>query len=261
MKKASQSPRVLVVIATLGQRANYLEETLKSVRTQSYLNIDIVLVYPSKSSETKKLAKKYKAYSIEDPGSMSGAVNLGIQSADPKHSYVTWIGDDDLLEPDMVKTSVKALEAKPESPASFGFCHYINENGKHIFTSRAGNLAPWIMTWGPNLVPLPGSMYRLSSLRKLDYMFDTSLKYAMDLDLFLRLRKLGPLLNVGIPVASFRWHSSSTTVAYKAASLREAEMIKRRYLPSFLRPVSHVWDIPVRIASHIAAKRVAKMAE
>jgi glycosyltransferase involved in cell wall biosynthesis len=261
MSKKSSMPGVLVVVATLGKRPDYLALTLQSVRNQDYPNIDIVLVYPSKSIVTKKLAQKYNASSLEDPGSMSNAVNIGIRSAKSKHAYVTWIGDDDLLEPGMVRLSVEALENNPKASASFGHCRYINEDGKLIFTSKAGRLAPFIMTWGPNLVPLPGSMFRVAGLKRLDYIFDTSLHYAMDLDLFLRLQKLGPLVSVKAPVASFRWHSTSTTVANREASMQEAEMVKRRYLGMSARRVSFLWELPVRTATRIAAQRVAKLSK
>ena len=251
-------PGVLVVIATLGQRPDYLKLTLESIKKQGYSPLDVVLVYPFKSKETKAIAEAYGARSLDDPGSMSAAVNLGINSADKHHTYVTWIGDDDLLEADMIKSSVALLEKKPTATASFGHCHYIDEDGKRLFTSKAGTVAPWLMTWGPNLVPLPGSMFRLSSLKKLDYIFDDTLRYAMDLDLFLRLRKLGPLVNVRMPVSSFRWHTTSTTVANRQASLKEAEEVKRRHLNGKIKFAAPLWEKPVRIATTIAAKRVSK---
>lgn len=254
-------PRVLVVIATLGKRSDYLVLTLESIRKQTYPSVDIVLIYPLDSIETKKLAKKYGATSIKDPGSMSGAVNIGIKSASIEHKYVTWIGDDDLLEPNAIELSVIALEINTWAPASFGYCKYINENGAHIFTSKAGRLAPWLMTWGPNLVPLPGSMFRITALKKLSYVFDKHLKYAMDLDLFLRLRKIGPLVNVGVPVSSFRWHSTSTTVANRKASMLEAELVKKRNLNPLIQLLFPIWGLPVRFATHLAAARVAKISK
>lgn len=250
------TPKVLVIIATLGKRYDYLNATLQSIQKQNYPNLDIVMIYPSKSTETKELADRYGAHSLQDPGSMSEAVNDGIRYAKNNYTYATWIGDDDLLEEGMIENSVRALESNPKASASFGYCHYINADGKKIFTSRAGKIAPWLMSWGPNLVPLPGSMFRISSLKKLDHLFDPKLRYSMDLDIFLRLKKVGPLVSVGRPVSSFRWHSDSTTVAHKKASLDESEMVKRRNLSKVARVFAPIWEKPVRIASIIASKRV-----
>lgn len=258
---ASKKSNVLVVLATLGQRNDLLRETLTSIKKQSYKNIDIVLVYPLKNKETHKLALEFNAQELDDPGSMSGAVNAGIESAGNNYKYVTWIGDDDLLTPDSIAASVAALDKNTNAVAAFGYCNYINSEGKTLFTSRAGRFAPWIMTWGPNLVPLPGAVFRLSSLRKLDYIFDVSLRYAMDLDLFLRLRKMGKLVNVEQPVSCFRWHPDSATVSGRAKSLKEAEMVKRRYLSKGAKLFAPLWEGPVRFATHAAARRVTSIAK
>lgn len=256
-----KNPGILVVIATLGQRPEYMKKTLESIRAQKYKNLELVFVYPLTNKSTKKLAREYGAKSIDDPGSMSAAVNIGIMSASENISYVTWIGDDDLLEPKALHESIMKLEDNPNAVASYGYCNYINENGDILFTSRAGKIAPWLMTWGPNFVPLPGAVFRLDMLKSLDYIFDETLNLAMDLDLFLRLRKKGKLVNVGKAVSSFRWHSNSATVSGRSKSIHEAEQVKRRYYPRALKLFIPLWEIPVRIATHIAAKRVTKLAK
>jgi GT2 family glycosyltransferase len=261
MEKDKDRPGILVVIATLGQRTKLLEQTLKSVADQDLKVMDIVLVYPLNDTKTAKLAKKYHARSIKDPGSMTSAVNAGIRVAQKKHKYVTWIGDDDLLAQDSLKSSIDALESDPKAVASYGYCDYIDDQGNYILTSKAGSIAPWLMKWGPNLVPLPGSVYKVSALQSLDYMFDESLKYAMDLDLFLRLQKIGKLVNVRKKVSSFRWHSTSTTVANRHASLDEAERIKHKHLPKPYKYMAFLWERPIRLATLVATRRVSKLIE
>lgn len=254
------TPGILVVMATLGQRPELLKLTLESIANQKIKNLDITFIYPLKNKETTKLAKQYNAKMIDDPGSMTAAVNAGILTATSKHKYVTWIGDDDLLAPNSLQTSIDALESNPNAVATFGYCDYIDDKGERLFTSKAGWFAPWLMKWGPNLVPLPGAVFRLSTLQSMDYMFDESLRYAMDLDIFLRLQQIGKLVNVKQTVSSFRWHATSTTVANRKASLAETEMIKRRNLPPLLRWASPLWEIPVRTATHLAVRRVNALA-
>lgn len=258
--KHTNEPGILVVMATLGQRPELLKLTLESIASQNIKNLDITFIYPLKNKETTRLAKQYNATMIDDPGSMTAAVNAGIQTASAKHKYVTWIGDDDLLTPNSLQASITALESNEDAVVTFGYCDYIDGKGDYLFTSKAGRLAPWIMKWGPNLVPLPGAVFRLSTLQSMDYMFDESLKYAMDLDMFLRLQRVGKLVNVKQTVSSFRWHATSTTVANRKASLAETEMIKRRNLSPYLRWVSPLWEVPVRFATHLAVRRVNTLA-
>lgn len=250
-----------MVVPTLGQRANLLRKTLDSIKSQSPVELDIVMIFPLKNKETAKLAKEYGAICVQDPGSLSGALNAGIAvAAKPHHEYIGWIGDDDLLAPQSLNIAMTELDGNPDAVLAFGYCDYIDDNGRKLFTSKAGSLAPWIMTWGPNLVPLPGIVFRQSSLSQAG-IFDETNKYSMDLDMLLRLRKLGKFINTKNILASFRWHSSSTTVANRSAVLKETETVKRKYLPKPLQLIAPIWEIPVRFATKIAAERVSSLAK
>ena len=84
--------------------------------------------------------------------------------------------------------------------------------------------------------------------------FTPGYSYALDLDLFLRLRKLGSFLPIPAVTARFRWHPDSLTVADRQASSREAMAIKKSYLPAWLRWASPLWHWPVAWASALAAQ-------
>lgn len=258
-KRKGKEARILVVLPTLGKRLDYLRQTLESIRAQAPVATDVVMVFPLSNKETAKLANEYGAIAVDDPGGISAAVNAGIAQAKPHHRYISWIGDDDLLAPESLQAAMAALDQHPDAVVAFGYCDYIDAEGRKIFTSRAGNLAPWLATWGPDLIPCPGALFRLSALRKVGK-FDETRKYAMDLDMFLRLRKMGKFINTKRTLASFRWHPTSTTVANRKHSLDEAEQVKRKHLPKAMRPLSFLWEKPVRIATFIAAKRVNTIA-
>jgi glycosyltransferase involved in cell wall biosynthesis len=254
-QKTSNRNRVLVVIPTLGDRISLLKETLQSVAEQSPKMADIVVVCPQKSLEARKLAAEFGASIIDDPGGLSEAINVGIAAAKPWHSYVTEIGDDDLLTAGSLAATVAALDNNPQAVLAFGYCNYINTKGQILFTSRAGRLAPWLMRWGPNLVPLPGLVFRLSAIREVGD-FASELKYSMDLDMLLRLRRSGTFINTGKVVAAFRWHPLSSTVSNRKASLDESQEVKRRYMTNTTRRLAPIWEPLVRKATQLAADRV-----
>jgi GT2 family glycosyltransferase len=257
--KAPKKARVLMVIPTLGDRLDLLRETLESVTSQTP-KPDLVVVLPLKNKAACKLAKEYGAELVEDPRSLSGALNVGFAAAKPWHEFGAWMGDDDLLRPDALKTTLSALDKHPDAILAYGYCDYVDTDGNVLFTSRAGALAPWLMTWGPNLLPLPGLLYRLDAARSVgEYIVEH--KYAMDLDMWLRLRKKGKFINTKKVVGAFRWHPTSITVANRNASLGEAAMIKRQHLPKLLKPVAPVWELPVKATTHIAVKRLNKKAK
>lgn len=259
-RKNQPNPRILMIIATLGQRSALLRQTLQSLKDQTPIKFDTVMIFPLDNTETRKIAEDFGAIIVEDPGSLSGALNVGIAQAKPYHEYIGWIGDDDLLTKGSLETAVMALDDSPKASIAFGYCDYIDDDNNHIFTSRAGSLAPWIMTWGPNLVPLPGIVFRKSAL-DIAGDFDVNNKYSMDLDMLLRLRKIGKFINTKRIQACFRWHPTSTTVANRSAALKEARAVKQKNLPKILRPISPLWEIPVAFVTKIAAKRVNNLAK
>jgi glycosyltransferase involved in cell wall biosynthesis len=260
VKSQKRSSEVLIVIPTLGDRPNLLSQTLQSIVDQKPNKPDIYLVCPADNGRINKIAKKFGAVTIPDPAKgLSAALNTGFASAKPWHKYASWMGDDDILRPGAVATTFKTLKNNPAAIAAYGYCDYIDDEGKTIFTSKAGRMAPWLMTWGPNLLPLIGILYKLSPAQKVGG-YDESLKYSMDLDMWLRLRPNGRFINTKQVLGAFRWHSTSTTVANRPSSLDEAQMVKRRYLPKLMRPFSFLWEGPVRLATKLAARRVNALA-
>jgi GT2 family glycosyltransferase len=251
--------RVLLVIPTLGRRVDLLRQTLESIRDQVPHRADVVIVCPPDAEEAVKLAAEFYAGVVDDPGGMTAAINAGLAQAESGHEYFNWIGDDDLLTPGSLDATVSALDADPAAVAAFGHCDYIDAADRVLFTSRAGILAPWLMTWGPDLVPQPGALFRLATVREVGGL-DPTLSYAMDLDLMLRLRRRGSFVNTGRTLSCFRWHPTSTTVANRSASLDEAERVKRRYLSPAQRQVAPLWEGPVRAATRLAVRRVNRLA-
>jgi GT2 family glycosyltransferase len=249
-----RDPRILLVIPTLGTRVDYLAQTLESVSAQS-VPADVVVVVPRPATEARALASRYGARLLDDPGSLSAAVNLGLASAGDSHDYGNWIGDDDLLSPGSLAATSGALNADPRASLAFGHCCYIDADGRELWISRAGRNAIRLLAWGPDLIPQPGMLFRLAHFRTVGGL-DESLEFAMDLDLLLRLRELGGFVDVRQQVSAFRWHAASLTVSDRTASLRESELVKRRYLSPRLRRIAPVWEVPVRVATRAAARRL-----
>lgn len=250
------NPEVLVVLPTLGERLNSLRETLDSVNEQRQdLDLTLVVVAPPSATAARELATSLGAVVVDDPKEgISAAINCGL-AARTVEQYYAWVGDDDLFRPNGLFTLRATLQAEERSVLAFGGCDYIDPQGRTIAVSNAGRLAVFLLPWGPDLIPHPGTLVKLDALEEIGG-FDPTLKYAMDLDAFLKLRNYGRFAWTRKPVSAFRWHPDSLTVANRLGSSREAEAVKRRHLPAIFRPISGVWHYPVRWASAFAAGRI-----
>jgi GT2 family glycosyltransferase len=249
---------VLIVVPTLGRRVDHLRECLASLLNQTPVP-QIVLVGPDQP-EIMDLTNTFGATWLADPGSQTRAINAGIDSASSHVRYVNWLGDDDLLEPGSIALTRTALEMNPTATVAYGSCRYIDESGRPLWVSSAGRWADRVLSWGPDLIPQPGMLVRLSAWRAVGGV-DESYRFAFDLDLLLKLKKTGPLVDVGAIVSSFRWHADSLTVGDRDTNLAESERAKRDALSPRARALAWLWERPVRGATRLAAWEVNRRAQ
>lgn len=248
------------MLPTLGDRLDTLRETLESIEKQKQeVDLRLVIVVPKEALSAREMAQQAGATIVDDPYlGISHAINIGIDARDGEEFYA-WMGDDDLFRPNGLWELQKLLDDNPGAIVAYGGCDYINPQGKIAARFRPGKLAQFLLSWGPDLIPHPGSIIRLDDMIAVGK-FDTSLKFAMDLDMFLRLRKRGKFVCTKVPVSAFRWHPNSLTVSNRRKSSLESEAVKAKYLPPWLRPLRFAWQFPVRWASSLAARRVSSRA-
>ncbi|MFC7496033.1 MULTISPECIES: glycosyltransferase [unclassified Nocardioides] len=253
-------PSVLVVMPTLGERPDTLTDAMRSAAEQEGVDVRLVVVVPAGATAARAAAHELGADVVDDPRrGLTGAVNAGLDARHGEEFYA-WLNDDDYFLPGALAHLARLLQEDPGAVVAFGACDYIDPVGRSIAVSRAGTWATRILGWGPDLVPTPSSLVRLSAIDAVGQ-YDESLRFAMDLDIFLRLRAHGRFIPTPMITSAFRWHPDSLTVSNRAHSSAESEAVKHRYLRPWTRPIAPLWDVPVRIASRLAAKRLNARAQ
>ncbi len=251
--------RVGIVVPTLGNRPDYLELCLRSIRSAG--DAHILLVSPA-SVNTRDLesASLIDSVVFDLGGGLAAAINQGIHSLPKSVEYVNWLGDDDLLAKGALNTSRQILDAETSVVMTFGSCDYIDGNGDVFWVNRSGQWAVSLMRFGPDLVPQPGALFRRSAFDALGGL-NTFFGWAFDFDLFIRLSKVGKLKYLKQTVAQFRWHPESLSVEHREKSVAEASSVRVSHLPTALRPVAILWEYLVRQATLIAGGRVTAKAQ
>ena len=254
---AAPSSDILVVLPTLGDRLELLERALKSIDAQRRdVNLTLAMVVPASKRAARALGKKFGAVMVSDPGKgMSAAINAGLSQRSSEQFYI-WIGDDDQFRPGGLATLQRMLEGNPSAPVAYGGCGYVDDSDRVLWVSKAGGLASRILGFGPNLIPHLSAMMRLDVLDAIGG-YDESLRYTMDLDVLLRLKRRGPFVSTTAVTSAFGWQPSSLTVDNRSASAKEAREVKRRYVPAWLRWCEPLWAYPVAWASAFAAHRIS----
>jgi GT2 family glycosyltransferase len=250
-------PRVLIAVPTLGTRLEHLESCLVSIAAQD-VPTQIVVISPD-SPPVRNLAMSIGATWIPDPGSQTAAINIGIATAGEMVEYVNWLGDDDVLTPGSLRLTTSALDRNHEAVVAYGACRYIDANNRQLWVSKAGPWASRILGWGPDLIPQPGMLVRRHAWEDVGGL-DESYRFAFDLDLLLKLRQHGSLIDVGNVVSAFRWHPDSLTVSDRDTNLRESERAKRAFHSPTQRRLAWMWEKPVRAATRLAAMEMNRRA-
>lgn len=254
------APRLLVVIPTLGNRIEFLNNALESCTDLAQrVPLRVCVVVPRDAWQARTIAAGAGATVVDDPGGgMADAVNRALGTVGNEEFYV-WLGDDDSLVAEGVSALVETLDREESCVVAYGGCNYVDSDGRSIMTTRASRFAKFLLPWGPNFIPHPGTVIRISALREVGF-FTSGLSYALDLDVFLKLRRVGKFCSVPVTASRFRWHPESLTVAGRGYSSREALEVKKRHLPAWVRPISGLWHWPVIWASGLAARAVTARA-
>jgi GT2 family glycosyltransferase len=245
-------PAVGVVVPTIGERPQYLEITLKSIREAG--DSFIVLVGRKGFDATSyQKAGLVDIYIDELETSVPNKINQGFRALPEKIEYITWIGDDDLLAPGSLNVAVIAL-TKPEKPVLvFGHCQYIDSEGNDVLVKRSGSWAVPLLRFGPQLIPQPSAVFRRDAFERVGGLSD-KFEFAFDFDLFLKLSKLGKAVFVDQILSSHRWHATSLTYSRRWDSVKEASAVRGSNLPFAIRVLSPLWELPVLLVTYLVGR-------
>ena len=244
-----------IVVPTLGDRTELLRLCLSSIRAAG--DVHICVVAPVSADLQQFQLDGLVDHIVEDPGSgLPASINAAIAALPVHIEYVNWLGDDDLLTP---QSLIRALEELKDSSVDFvfGSCDYIDIHGSVIGKNRSGKWAMWLMKYGPDLVPQPGSLYRRSAFNSVGGL-DTNLGWAFDLDLFLRFEQSVSWRYIPERLAQYRWHDATLSTGRRAEMIAEARTVRSRYHGVVVRTAAPMWEVPTAIAVNFAGIAVSR---
>jgi hypothetical protein len=250
--------KVGIVVPTLGKRPKFLNDCLESIQRASlgpnsaYVVVVAPENFPAKGYLAAGLINKF----VTDPGKgLPGAINSGMAAMPDGVKYLNWLGDDDLLTEKSLDITASALDENSRVVAVFGGCEYIDSQGATVWKNKSGPWAVPLLRFGPDLIPQPGALFRRETFEFVGGL-DTRYDWAFDLDLLIKLSKAGKIKHLDAWVSNFRWHPDSLSVEYRQMSVSEASRVRMTHLPKILKPISLVWEFPVRLATMMAGTRV-----
>ena len=244
-----KSPTTAIIVPTLGLRPKHLDECIRSITNAG--NSLIVIVSPSNVTFNAFVKNNAGLFVKESGIGLAAAINLGVANLPPEIEFFNWLGDDDLLTENAISKCVGALQVNQRVIAVYGQCEYIDSNSKRIGMNNSGNWAKKILHFGPDLIPQPGALFRVSAFNSVGGL-NTQYRLAFDFDLFVKLLRIGELTYLPEVLGKFRWHPDSLSVKLRMVSVLEGSKVRKSHLPAFIRPFSFLWEGLIISLTYIA---------
>ncbi len=218
-------PRISVVTPSYNQ-GQYLEETIQSVLSQGYPNLEYIIVDGGSTDNSVDIIRKYEKHlawwvSERDSG-QAHAINKGLSRATGQ--WLAYLNSDDLYLPEALRSVADWIGRDPSCRWWAGQCVHF-QNG--IATKLAAPELPAIVPcwFAGSLIPQPAAFWHRSLLDKYGA-FDESYRYAMDYEYWMRLAIAGVECKcIAKPLAKFRLHASSKTIAEASQFSKEDQRL------------------------------------
>lgn len=201
--------------------AEFIEETILSVKNQTYPNIEHIIMDGGSTDGTVDIIRKYDGtYNMqwisEPDNGQSDAINKGWQQT--RGEIIAYLNSDDSYEPEAVATAVEFFSNHPEIGMVYGECHIIDQYGNKTDRCQAKVFNLKEMLCRGNMVPQPATFLRRKVLDEVGFL-DTGLHYCMDFDLWLRIALKFKVAYIPQYLANFRRCSGTKSVSegYKFA--------------------------------------------
>ena len=206
---------LISIVTPSYHQARYIEETIQSVLSQGYPQIEYIIVDGGSTDGTVNIIKKYEdqlAWWLSDKDrGQTDAINKGFASA--KGDILAWINSDDTYEPGAVAAAAKFLQEHPKVGMVYGDCNYINENGRVIGKFHSAQTNYRLLRQGFTHIPQQTMFFRADLWKEVGPL-DPSFYFAMDYDLWTRIASRTEINYVPQTWANFRLHTlGKTTLA------------------------------------------------
>jgi glycosyltransferase involved in cell wall biosynthesis len=230
-------PTFSIITCTWNSAAT-LADTLASVAAQTCQDIEHIFVDGGSNDGTLDMIAAYmhdrpgnKRVLRDVGGGISRAMNQGIEAA--RGEIIAHLHSDDYYNgPDVLATVKRSFEGEGVAgrPLDWVFGNIqILRNGKMLPPYAMPDFSYRSYVAGHSSIPHPAVFVRKRAFERVG-MFDESLKYAMDIDLWLRLGAVARPVMIDQPLTVFRDHAGSVSSANRLKARQEEFKVRRRHM-------------------------------
>ncbi len=168
MMNHAKSLPLVSVITPAYNRAAYLDETITSVLSQDYPNLEYIILDDGSTDNTREVVLQYSNKVIFNSHPNMGetrTVNKGLEMA--RGEIVGVVNSDDPLLPDAVKEIVGTMMKEPDMIVAYPDWDMIDSTGDKIGHRQTFDYDYVSMVRWFHCVPGPGAFFRRSVVKEL----------------------------------------------------------------------------------------------
>ncbi len=212
----------------------YVGEAIQSVLDQTFEDFELIIINDGSTDHTEDEILKFKDpriryYSQENRG-LSATLNRGIKLA--RGEYFNFLPSDDAFFPEKLSIQLKLFKDHPDLGIVFSYPQLVDAEGKEI---KEGQESQWAIVpfetkeeifpalFERDFLSAPSALIKMDCFWRVG-MFDESLKYLQDYDMWMRILKYFDLRLIKRYLIKYRWHGANLT--YRATPETEAERAK-----------------------------------
>jgi glycosyltransferase involved in cell wall biosynthesis len=224
-------PVVTVVTPSLNQGV-FIGETIESVLAQEYEALNYWVVDGRSSDNTLAILQSFDHqpnfhFASEADEGQAAAIHKGWQRG--QGDILAWLNTDDLYRPNAISRVAKAFVQNPDAVMVCGSAALIDEAGRPLGRIDSPYLDLEKILALTDFLPQPAVFMQAEAVRAVGGL-NTTLDYAFDFDLFLRLAAFGSIHYLEEELAAYRWHEGAKTASNYYHLRREAAQVARNFL-------------------------------
>jgi glycosyltransferase involved in cell wall biosynthesis len=232
-------PLVSIVTPSFN-KGPYIEETILSVRNQTYPCIEYIVIDGGSTDETLSILEKYSGditWISERDNGQSDAINKGWKRA--RGDIIAYLNADDTYLPNAVEIAVNYFLQHPETGMIYGDGILSDEKGGFLEYFTAGEFNLKDLVFCKDNILQPAVFLRKSVFDAVGDV-DVDLHLAMDLDYWIRTGLRYPVTYIPVSLATAKIYKDAKSSALMYRYVKEYEHILKKifsnaHLPQEIR--------------------------
>ncbi len=205
-------------------RADYLDETIRSVLSQDYPHIEYIVLDDGSTDNSREVLARYNGRIMWESHPNMGetrTVNKGWGMA--QGDFIMTVNSDDPLLPGAISAAVEFMMGHPDVLVGYPDWNMIGPKSEPMEHRRLPEYNYMLMLRRHYCLLGPGAIMRRKVFRLVG-MRDLEFKYVADFEFWLRLGLYGNFARIPLTLATFRVHQSSASVSHQGGAMAEEHL-------------------------------------